>query len=99
MEQKKPNLVMRNDTLLGVCEAIGEDFRIHPNILRIGFGLLLFVSAAGTVALYLILGAGVALSRWLYPKVSEETAAPAPALAIENQKPADTPDELEQIAA
>ena len=96
MEQKKPNLIMRNDTVLGVCEAIGEEFGFHANWLRIGFGLLLFVSAAGTIALYLILGVGVALSRWLFPKVEAQAAAPS--LAAERKADAGEEDPL-QIAA
>lgn len=60
-------LPLRNDTLLGVCEAIGQDFGFNPNILRIALALLLYVSPAGVIAVYLGLGAAVALSRWLYP--------------------------------
>jgi hypothetical protein len=31
------NLMLRNDTILGVCEAIGQDFGINPNWLRVAF--------------------------------------------------------------
>lgn len=60
-------LPLRNDTILGVCEAIGNDFGFHPNWLRIGFAGILFFSPAAAFGLYFGLGAVVALTRWLAP--------------------------------
>ena len=31
MTAKTTNLMLRNDTILGVCEAIGQDFGFNPN--------------------------------------------------------------------
>ena len=31
------NLLLRNDTILGVCEALGQDFGINPTWLRVAF--------------------------------------------------------------
>lgn len=82
-------LPLRNDTLLGVCEAIGQDFPINANLLRIAFAIGLFFSPVGTIAAYLGLGALVALSRLLFPRRAAEPAAPgqrpAPALGEDEQ--------------
>ena len=64
----------REDTLLGVCFALGEDFGFSPTPLRILFGLALFWSPTVAVSAYLAAGALVALSRRLFPD-------PAPAVA------------------
>ena len=37
MTAKQTALPFRSDTMLGVCQALGEDFGFHPNILRIAF--------------------------------------------------------------
>ena len=39
MTDREPNLLRRDDTFFGVCQAIGEDFGFHPIFLRIAFGL------------------------------------------------------------
>lgn len=67
---KKPTpLPLRNDTLLGVCEAIGQDFGFNPLWLRLAFIVPLFFAPVWTVAGYLGLGAVVAISRRLFPRV------------------------------
>lgn len=60
-------LPLRNDTLLGVCEAIGQDFGFNANLLRIALAIGLFWSPVAMVVLYLGLGVAVAVSRWFYP--------------------------------
>ncbi len=59
--------IARDDTLLGACYAIGEDFGFNPFYLRLLFavGLLAFPVAALTA--YAALTALVALTRWLVP--------------------------------
>jgi phage shock protein PspC (stress-responsive transcriptional regulator) len=61
------NLFLRNDTFLGVCEAIGTDFGFHANWLRVAFAFALFFSPAVTAGVYLTLGFAVAIARWFYP--------------------------------
>jgi phage shock protein PspC (stress-responsive transcriptional regulator) len=61
------SIIARDDTLLGVCHAIGEDFGFNPLWLRIAFACVLFWSPIGAFAGYAALGAIVALSRWLAP--------------------------------
>lgn len=60
-------LPLRNDTLLGVCEAIGQDFGFNANLLRIALAIGLFWSPVAMIAIYLGLGVAVAVSRWFYP--------------------------------
>ena len=69
-------LPLRNDTLLGVCEAIGQDFGFNANYLRILFAVGLYVSPYAVIGGYLGLGAVVAVSRWLYPRPAAAAATP-----------------------
>ena len=57
----------RDDTLLGACYAIGEDFGFNPLYLRLlfAFGLLGFPATA--LIAYAALTALVTLTRWLVP--------------------------------
>jgi phage shock protein PspC (stress-responsive transcriptional regulator) len=70
---------MRNDTFLGVCEALGEDFRLNPFFLRVAFAATLLFAPVAVIGTYLGLGALVALSRWMAP--NPRTAAPDEAAA------------------
>ena len=77
------NLLLRNDTFLGVCEAIGRDFGIHPNWLRIALSVALFFSPTAVILGYIGLGLAVAGARWAFPARSADMLAPeaAPASA------------------
>ena len=66
--------------MLGVCEAIGEDFGFNPIVLRIAFAAGLFFSATWSIAAYLGLGLIVAFSRWVAPV---PIAQPIEAAAVE----------------
>lgn len=89
-------LPLRNDTILGVCEAIGQDFGFHPNFLRIALSLGLFVNALGVAVLYLGLGLVVAVTRWLYPA---RRAAAAEAAAAPEAKPVPSEAQALPLAA
>ena len=58
-------LPLRNDTILGVCEAIGQDFGFNPLWLRLAFIAPLFFAPLWTFVAYLGLGVVVATTRWL----------------------------------
>jgi len=58
-------LPLRNDTILGVCEAIGQDFGFNANWLRLAFIAPLFVAPVASVGAYLGLGLVVAATRLL----------------------------------
>ena len=64
------SIIARDDTLLGVCQAIGEDFGFNPLFLRIAFAAVLFWSPIGAFAGYAVLGGVVAFSRWMAPDPS-----------------------------
>ena len=73
------SVIAREDTLLGVCQAIGEDFGFNPVYLRILFAIILFLSPIGAFAGYAVLGAVVAFSRWMAPvpaSAEEEAVEP-----------------------
>lgn len=71
----KVALPLRNDTFLGVCEAIGQDLGINPNWLRVAFAPFILLSPMITLGVYLGLGAIVAASRWFFPVESRSSKA------------------------
>ncbi len=73
----EPALPLRSDTILGVCEAIGQDFGFNPTYLRLVFAGLFYFNPLMVVGTYLALGAGVALARWHYPVSTPAIAQPA----------------------
>lgn len=61
------NVLTRDDTFLGICEAIGEDFRFNPFFLRVGLGVLLLFNPLAALGGYAAAGLIVGLSRLLAP--------------------------------
>ena len=70
----KENLFTRNDTILGVCEALGEDFGFNPLWLRLAFIAPLFWFPLDMAMLYFGLGLAVLASRTIFPKPQAEGA-------------------------
>jgi phage shock protein PspC (stress-responsive transcriptional regulator) len=68
-------LPLRSHTILGVCEAIGEDFGFSPVLLRVPFAATVLYSPMLAIAAYLALGAVVLASRMLFPKPKFDTVA------------------------
>jgi phage shock protein C len=64
-------LPLRPHTILGVCEAIGEDFRFNPVLLRILLATMVVASPTWAFATYFALGAVVLVSRILFPHRDE----------------------------
>lgn len=98
MTAQSTNLLLRNDTILGVCEAIGQDFGFNPNWLRVAFCAPIFWNPALVVGIYLTLGAVVAATRFLSPDRAAAAPAAAPRLA-EVEASATVVEERELIAA
>jgi phage shock protein C len=67
-QENQVALPLRSHTILGVCEAIGEDFGFNPTFLRIPFAASVLYSPVLAVAAYLALGALVLASRLLAPQ-------------------------------
>lgn len=73
-------LPLRSQTLLGVCEAIGEDFGFNANYLRVPLGAIVVVNVWAAVAAYAVLGLIVLASRLLFPvRTAQPDAVAAPA--------------------
>jgi phage shock protein PspC (stress-responsive transcriptional regulator) len=79
MTAQTTNLAFRNDTILGVCEAIGQDFGFNPNWLRLAFCAPIYWNPAAVIGAYLALGVLVAATRYAYPdrKVDVHTSSVA----------------------
>ena len=80
-------LPLRNDTILGVCEAIGQDFGFNPLWLRLAFGAPVFISPMYAIGAYLLLGAIVATTRYFSPnKAASEQVVDARAVEVVEQE-------------
>ena len=92
------NLIFRNDTILGVCEAIGQDFGFNPTWLRIAFCAPIYWNPGLVLGVYLGLGALVAATRYFAPDRTAEAAAPARLAEVESTA-TEIVEERELIAA
>ena len=82
MTTPQPSLFTRPDTFFGVCQGVGDDVGIHPNLLRVAFGMAFFFLPVATVAVYVGLGLVVLATRTLYPVPTPVApAAVEPAMA------------------
>ena len=79
-------VLRRPHTILGVCEAIGEDFGFNPLILRVLFAAGLFYNAVLVIGLYFAVGGIVALSRWIAPVPMADPAPEAPVHGSNDQQ-------------
>ena len=80
-------LPLRNDTILGVCEAIGEDFGFNPLWLRLAFVATIFFAPVAGLAAYLGLGLVVAATRYFAPnKPASEQLVDAKAVEVVEQR-------------
>ena len=80
-------LPLRNDTILGVCEAIGQDFGFNPLWLRLAFVAPVFISPMYAIGTYLLLGAVVATTRYFAPnKPASEQLVDAKAVEVVEQE-------------
>jgi phage shock protein C len=78
------NLFTRSDTMLGICQGLGEDLGFNPNYLRVALGISLVWKPELTIGIYLALGLVVLASRLLFPKRIATPAidSRAPAAAV-----------------
>ena len=85
-------LPLRSHTILGVCEAIGEDFGFNPVLLRVPLAASVLWSPLIAIGGYFLLGAIVLLSRLVFPK-----AKPVPVASV--QQPATANEQIELAEA
>jgi phage shock protein C len=90
-------LPFRDHTILGVCEAIGEDFGINPLWLRVPLAASVLVSLKYAIAAYLLLGVIILGSRLLFPNPKVATSVVAGGDAVVDAKHSD--DEELPLAA
>ncbi len=87
MDANATPLPLRNDTILGVCEAIGQDFGFNANWLRLAFIAPIFFAPVAAVGTYLGLGVVVAATRLLVKdKPASEQIVDAKATVVEEQE-------------
>ena len=91
------NLILRNDTILGVCEAIGQDFGFNANWLRIPLAGGVLISPLASFGIYVALGIAVLASRLIAP-APRQLAAPQ-AADSPTQRTAENQTEEELLAA
>jgi phage shock protein PspC (stress-responsive transcriptional regulator) len=87
-------LPLRSHTILGVCEAVGEDFGFNPVLLRIPFAAMVIWSPLAAIGGYFALGAIVLVSRLLFPSLKDSEQA----LTVETAAPANEQRELAKAA-
>ena len=92
-QENQVALPLRSHTILGVCEAIGEDFGFNPVLLRVPFAASVLWSPMMALGAYFALGAVVLLSRLLFPNSRQVEGA-----AIEQAAPANEERELAEAA-
>lgn len=73
--QTNANLFTRHDTLFGVCEGLGQDLGVPPNLLRLAFAGLLFFSPLAAIGVYAGLGVLVLATRLLFPSRAQAAHA------------------------
>lgn len=71
-ESRYTALPLRDHTILGVCEAIGEDFGFNPIFLRIPLAASVIWNPMIAFGTYFALGAVVLVSRLLFPSPKVE---------------------------
>ena len=68
-------LPLRSHTILGVCEAVGEDFGFNPTFLRVILAAMVLYSPMIAIGAYFALGAVVLASRLLFPNLKQASSA------------------------
>jgi phage shock protein PspC (stress-responsive transcriptional regulator) len=86
-QENQVALPLRSHTILGVCEAIGEDFGFNPIFLRIPLAASVIWNPAIALGTYFGLGVIVLASRLLFPKAKKaEIVKAEPATANEQRE-------------
>ena len=90
-QENQVALPLRSHTILGVCEAIGEDFHFNPIFLRVILAAVVLYSPLMAIGAYFALGALVLASRMLFPNVTQVAA-------VDQAEPANEQNELRKAA-
>jgi phage shock protein C len=98
IDAEQPSPLARDHTILGVCEALGEDFGFNPIYLRIALCPLLLWNPLAAFGVYAALGAVVLFSRLLV-RERRAVAAPVEANAVQAAPPVGSNDSLAEVLA
>lgn len=99
MQATQSNTLFREDTMLGVCEALGQDFGFNPIYLRIVLGVSLLWQPVGVIAVYFGLGVVVALSRLVVPNTPHRwLRRKKPAATVQDSAPETLDDQVPEVA-
>jgi phage shock protein PspC (stress-responsive transcriptional regulator) len=82
----------RDHTLLGICEALGEDLGFNPVFLRVPLAVCLLLNPWAVVATYAGLGILVAFTRLVAPNPRQAAAIEAEAAPAEAERAEAEPD-------
>ena len=85
-QENQVALPLRSHTILGVCEAIGEDFGFNPTFLRIPLAATVLYSPTYAIGMYLGLGLAVLASRLLFPKAKTAARSETPAVTADDHQ-------------
>jgi len=90
MRNEAASILHRSDTLLGVCQAIGEDVGFNPLWLRLALGVTVLFNLEAAVLAYLVMGVVVLASRLIVRAPSRDVAVSVPVAAVaEASEPAE----------
>ena len=86
MHASQGNLFTRDDTFFGVCEGLGQDLGINPNLLRVAFAVGVYLNPIAAFAGYFALGILVLATRLMVrePRPATATAQPEQPVLVEN---------------
>ena len=98
MQTTQTSLIARDDTFLGVCQALGDDLGFNPLWLRLALAAGLLWNPTAIVAIYAGLGVVVLASLLLFPAAKRQFKAEAPAEAAQLPQNDDTAFELAKAA-
>jgi phage shock protein PspC (stress-responsive transcriptional regulator) len=90
----RPSLFNRPDTFLGVCQGLGEDLGIPPNLIRLSFAALLFWNPVVSFATYAGLGLFVLVLRLVFPVPAAAEAEQSQAAPGAEAAPAQDEEQL-----
>lgn len=82
MTNSTGNLFTRDDTLFGICEALGEDLGFHPNLLRVTLAVLLLWNPKVVLIAYAAAGVVVLATRLIWPSRRKSAVAPKQAEVV-----------------
>jgi phage shock protein C len=92
MQTSQPSVFARDHTILGVCEALGEDLGFNPVYLRVPLACCLLLNPWAVVATYAGLGVLVAFTRLVAPNPRRPRAVEADPAAADRAEARAEPD-------